>query len=510
MSDSDSTQTDPAESSSGAAAETGEHRPRRGALFLSALLALALLAAGAGAWWWLARSGEQTEEAAGPPQPPLVRVARAERADTVAIVQTGFVRPVFEVDVTPEISARIAALGEGFSVGARETRGETLVSLERDRPEAALAEAEAQVERARAAVTEARIARDRQSRLEEEDFASEARLQDAILGVAQAEAQLAAARAAETRARRRLEDATIAAPFDALVTARTAAVGQAVAPGSVLGALVATGAAEVRMGLTPRDEALLGGAEVARGTAVELRATGPAEGRALGEGTVIATDPRIGEGSRTTGLIVRIEDAFAERDPRPLRVDELVELRLPVSLEGTGALLLPAEALKAGGAVFRVDPGDGEGPARLARVSVRVVYRSGGMAVVGADALSDGDRVMLSDRAGALGGQRVRIAPTGGAGPAGPGATESDAAGSDAAGSGAAGQTTSGQTTAGRTTAGQTTAGQTTADHGAAEARPATEREGASNEAGTEGTAGPDASPDSNGPDANGPDNAGG
>ncbi|WP_158547414.1 efflux RND transporter periplasmic adaptor subunit [Rhodovulum sp. 12E13] len=378
-------------------------------MLVAALASLALLAAGAGAWWLLARPDQQARDGAAPPRPPLVRTSEVQAADKVAITQTAFVRPVFEVDVTPEVSARIAALGEDFRVGGRVERGDVLVRLERDRLEAALAEAEARVEQARAAVTEARVTRQRQEELEAEDFASEARLQDAILGVARAEADLAAARAAETTARRRLDDTTIRAPFDALVTARTTAPGQAVSPGAPLGRLVATGAAQMRMGLTARDVALLGGAEAALGTAVAVLPTGAPGAGPLAEGVVTDTDPQVAEGSRTTGLIVRVEDAFAMRDPRPLRVGELVELRLAATLAGSGALSVPVEALKAGATLWRVSRRS-DGAATLARVPATVIYRTRGRAVVAAEGLSPGDRVMLSDRAGALDGLRVRLA----------------------------------------------------------------------------------------------------
>jgi RND family efflux transporter MFP subunit len=386
-----------------------EARPGRGALLVAALASFALLAAGAGAWWLLARPDQQADGAAAPPRPPLIRTAGVEAAREVVVTQTAFVRPVFEVDVTPEVSGRIAGLGEGFRVGGRVARGDVLVRLERDRLEAALAEAEARVEQARAAVTEARVTRQRQEELEAEDFASESRLQEAILGVARAEAELAAARAAETTARRRLDDTAIRAPFDALVTARATAPGQAVSPGAVLGRLVATGAAQMRMGLTGRDDALLGGAEAALGTAVAILPTGAPGAGPLGEGVVTDTDPQVAEGSRTTGLIVRAEDAFAMRDPRPLRVGELVELRLAATLEGSGALSVPAEALKAGATLWRVSR-RGDGGATLARAPATVIYRTGGRAVIAAEGLSPGDRVMLSDRAGALDGLRVRLA----------------------------------------------------------------------------------------------------
>ena len=375
--------------------------PGRGARLLASLLALALLAGAGGAWWWLSRQGAEAGMAA--PQPPVVRVARVEAAEEVTIAQTGFARPLRAVEVTPEIAARIAELGAGFETGARVAKGELLVALERDRLKADRAEAEARIAAARAALAETRVARARQEELAEEDFASEARLQDAQQAEARAEADLAAAQAARRRAELRLGDARITAPFDALVVAQDAAPGQAVSPGTALGRLVGT-TAEIRFGLAPSDIELAGGAEALRGRSVAVHAT---DGARLARGEVVEIDPAIGEGSRTTGLIVHVGDAFAAGDPRPLRVDELVELRL--ALPGSARLAVLAEAVKAGGTLFRIAPGEGDGSARLARVPAQVVARVDGRALIAAEGLAAGDRVLLSDRAGALDGARVRI-----------------------------------------------------------------------------------------------------
>ncbi len=384
--------------------------PGRGARLLASLVALALLAGAGGAWWWLSRQGAEAGMAA--PQPPVVRVARVEAAEEVTIAQTGFARPLREVAVTPEIAARIAELGAGFETGARLARGDLLVALERDRLEADRAEAEARIAAARAALAETRVARARQEELAEEDFASEARLQDAQQAEARAEADLAAAQAARRRAELRLGDARITAPFDALVVAQDAAPGQAVSAGTVLGRLVGT-TAEIRLGLAPPDIALAGGAEALRGRPVAVHAT---DGARLARGEVVEIDPAIAEGSRTTGLIVHVADAFSARDPRPLRVDELVELRLALTVPDR--VSVPAEAVKAGGTLFRIEPGEGDGSARLARVPAQVVARVGGRALIAAEGLAAGDRVLLSDRAGALDGARVRL-------------REGDAAGTD-------------------------------------------------------------------------------
>jgi RND family efflux transporter MFP subunit len=370
---------------------------RRG--WLWALASVAVLAAGGAVFAVLTLAGGQ--EGGQEPEPPLVQAVTVERAELLILTQTAFVRPRREVTVAPEVSGRIAEVGENFRLGARVEEGDLLVRLEQERFEAQLARGEAAVEQARAALAEARVNRDRQQELKERDFASEAALQQSIVGVARAEADLATARAQLADARIALEDTTLSAPFDALVTEESAAVGQLVQAGSAVGTLVGAEAAEAFMGLTPGDLEVLGEPEQALGGRVLVRAV-DRPGAVLRRGVVVDVDPRIVADTRTVALVVRIPRPF-EADPRPLRVDELVELSLPVSLENRNALRLPPEAVKDTATVWRIADG------ALERVEADVIDRGEGRVVVEGDGLGAGDLVMLSDLPAPFDGKRVRV-----------------------------------------------------------------------------------------------------
>ena len=254
-----------------------------------------------------------------PPAPPLIAAAPVERADRVSIIQTGFVRPLAEVPVAVEITGRIEAVGMGFRRGRFVEEGDVLLRLETRRQEAELARAEAGVRQADAALAEARVERDRQEELEERDFASEAALQQAIVAAATQEANLAAAEAERVLARTRLEDATLRAPFDALVTEAGADRGDLAGAGSVLGTLVAAEAVEIELGLTPADLSLLGDATLALGGRVLVRETGGAavgggSSRAvLAVGEVAAVGPAVARETRTVPLLVRVPRPFDSR-----------------------------------------------------------------------------------------------------------------------------------------------------------------------------------------------------
>lgn len=174
------------------------------------ILGLIVLGPGVGAYFFLTSGGEA--EAAEPPPPPLVTAAKVERADRVYIRQTGFVRPLAEVTVAAQIAGRIETVADSFQRGQMVDAGTVLITLETQRLEASVSRAEAQVAQAQAALAAAELDRDRQSQLEDDNFASEAALQDAIVAVANQQAQLASAQADLIDAQNQLEDATIEAP----------------------------------------------------------------------------------------------------------------------------------------------------------------------------------------------------------------------------------------------------------------------------------------------------------
>ncbi|WP_299565348.1 efflux RND transporter periplasmic adaptor subunit [uncultured Sulfitobacter sp.] len=375
---------------------------------------LIVLAIGAGGYWYLTRA-DQTQEMA-PPQPPLIETGLVAEAAQVVIRQTGFVRPVSDVTVVSEITARIASVSDSFTRGATVARGDVLVQLDTTRLQAERQRAAAGIAQAEAVVAEAQISVDRQRQLEENNIASEATLQQALVELATADAALQTARAERDLIQQRIDDAIIRAPFDAVVAQATADPGALATAGMSLGELIASAQAEVEMGLTPGDLALLGDAQSAMGApvrvlAVPSAADGAATGPRIAQGTVTALGPQIDAQTRTVALIVRIDDPFAATregfpDARPIRIGELLTLELSVDLSERGAVSVPGRAVKSGDVVWRVADGI------LSRSEVDVLRRGtgeGARVVLGAGAPAPGTRVMLTDLAAATDGQDVRV-----------------------------------------------------------------------------------------------------
>ncbi|MBS1303405.1 efflux RND transporter periplasmic adaptor subunit [Loktanella sp. SALINAS62] len=374
---------------------------------------LAALALGAGTMATLiAAQDAPTSET---PPPPLIETARVAAPGRTSLQQTGFLRPMSEVTVSSEINGRIADVADAFRRGNFVSAGEFLLRLETEQLQAAVSEAEAAIARAEAALAEARVERDRQRQLEGKGFASEARLQSAIVDTASAQANLTAARAGLVTARTRLDDAEVRAPFDALVTAATANEGDLAARGQELGRLVAAAAAEVDFGLTPADLRLLGEASRAVGGRVEIRAvsaaTNPGETEPLAYGVVTRVGGSIESATRTVPLIVQIERPFEPSvvGGRALFVGELLKLKIPLDLSRRRAVAVPARALKGNDRIWRVETGAQDQSATLRGIDVEVLRRAETSVVV-EGSLQPGDLVMVSDLTGAADGIAVRTA----------------------------------------------------------------------------------------------------
>ncbi len=213
---------------------------------LAAALVLALLAA-AGAWWWL-----------GAHQPVRVQTftarANGPGASVNAVLQaTGYVTARRAATVSSQITGTLTQvlIEEGFRV----KKGQVLARLEDAGLKAGLAVAEAQLRAAQASVMQlrAQLAQSeadarRQSELAasgmttrqaQEQTATTVRALSAQLDAAQRQVESAQAQVAQARVN--FDYATVRAPFDGVVTARAAQVGEIVSPFSAGGGFTRSG-----------------------------------------------------------------------------------------------------------------------------------------------------------------------------------------------------------------------------------------------------------------------------
>lgn len=144
----------------------------------------------------------------------------------------GVVEAVRQSTVAAQTQGRIVELR--VDVGDRVQRGDVIARIDPQEASQVVATAEAEVARAEAGLTNARVNLERTKKLVEQKFVSEAALDKAETDFAAAKAQLAAARAGAGQARTGRSYTVIVAPFSGVVATRHVDLGEMAQPGRPL------------------------------------------------------------------------------------------------------------------------------------------------------------------------------------------------------------------------------------------------------------------------------------
>jgi len=381
-------------------------------------------------------------------QVPLVEVVPLREASgQIPVLGSGTVQARDEVTVASEVSGRLTYVNPNFREGGSVAKGAVLLRIDQSTylnqvrvAEADVAaqgivvlEAEEEVEIAReeldrfaARANAARAAGSNDTRIlppQSMDAALKLKLGDAgadeeVRGLATREPQLASAKASRDRAEATLSDAKLAlgrtvvrAPFASLVRSETAAVGQLIQPGETLGALVATGAYEVRVSLTADEAALIPGLLTPSSGRTAASVTATYGGKTYRwPAFVDRANAILDSATRNIEVYVRV--------PSPLRggrpVDEADNSRAPplllgafVNVEMTGASLgsyavVPSQAVRPGNEIWVVRDG------KLTILKVRVIQRSDEVAYIIEPSLGEGGALVTSSLTAPIEGMPVR------------------------------------------------------------------------------------------------------
>ena len=343
--------------------------------------------------------------AGGPPQMPptaVEAVVASREAIGSGLSTVGTLRADEQVVVRPEITARLVKIH--FEEGQHVAAGAPLFSLDASSANAALAEAQANLENARRANDRATDLGGRQLLSKSDVDAARAEL-----GVAQARVASARAQAAKT---------TLVAPFSGVVGLREVSVGEVVAPGQALVNLVRLDPMEVDFSLP---ETVLG--QVAVGQEVEVTIDA-FPGESFG-GRVSAIEPVIDPDSRSAKLRAQVTNAGYRLRPG-------LFARVTLGRAGTGAdaataIVIPEQALMQEGEqrfVYVVRDGKAE------RVPVTTGLRSPGRIAV-LEGLAEGDQVIAAGQTKLFPGAPVTVVPGEGDAPASAPAPDAATAGAD-------------------------------------------------------------------------------
>jgi HlyD family secretion protein len=362
--------------------------------------------------WLLASLIALTLAACGD-KPPPAAAAQSKPALTVAAVQPqsaewpqtlaagGNIAAWQEAIIGPELSnTRITEVRA--NVGDRVRKGDVLARIASDAVDSELAETRASVAEAEATLAEARANHERGKQLRDKGFYS---AQQGIQTQTAAETALARLNAAKARmqsAELRRSKATVVAPDDGIISARSATVGSLTQPGEELFRLIRGGRLEWRAEVTAGELAGLR-------PGLPVRLETPDGGEIAGVLRTVA--PTVDAQTRMALVYVDLPPAASPA------LGAGMFARGRFELGARPALTLPQSAvvLREGFAyVFRLEPA-GDGLARVAQTKVAIGRRNGerveitggleaGSPVVatGGGFLADGDTVRVTE----AGGQR--------------------------------------------------------------------------------------------------------
>ena len=305
----------------------------------------------------------------------------------------GTVLPITETDISVQVSGRIIAISPHFREGSFVKKGETLLQVEKEDYEAALALRQADLAQAHLALA----TEEAQAKQAREDWkalgsgkASPLTLRKPQLAMAKAQVQ--SAQAALEKAKRDLERTVVSAPYDAYILHRHVDLGQYVsaAPATPVARIFQTEKAEIRLPITVEDALLLENPTEQKISVTLYRNT--PEGRIEWTGQLARMEATIDPANRLIHAIAEIEDPFRQKtDPGKLPLQR--GLFVEAEIQGRtvqDVYSLPRYALRGSESIYIVTPEN-----TLVRRTVEII-KSDADNVVIRNGLSRGEKVATS------------------------------------------------------------------------------------------------------------------
>ena len=308
---------------------------------------------------------------------------------TLQVESYGVVKPKYETEIVAQVNGQIVELSDTFVRGGFVKKGQLLARIDPNDYEAALIDAEANMASARAALETERA----QGRVAEQEWKRITNTSPTELSLrkpqlAQELARVKAAQASVLRAKRNLERTELRAPYDAMIESRNVGLGSFVAMGSMVGKLLSTSIAEVRLPVADNQLEFL----VAQGEGAEVNLIGTFAGREMVWPAKIArSEGVIDNKSRMSYLVAEIHDPYAlveRKDETPVRFGSYVTAKI-LGLEIAQATSIPRHLVDNN----RVAIMDSESKLHYAEIDI---VRQDGRNVIVSNGLANGDQLIVS------------------------------------------------------------------------------------------------------------------
>ncbi len=321
---------------------------------------------------------------------PIVAVEPISLAPMTLMVDSyGVVKPKYETELVAQVSGQIVELSPTFVRGGFVKAGQLLARIDPNDYEAALIDAEATMASARASLEKERA----QGQVAEREWkqitdTSPTELSLRKPQLAQEIARVKAAQALILRAKRNLERTEIRAPYDAMIDSRNVGLGSFVGTGSMLGKLLGTALAEVRLPVADNQLEFL----VAQGKDATVNLIGTFAGReTIWPAKIARSEGVIDSKSRMSYLVAEFHDPYALSDNNQqtqLRFGSYVTAEI-VGIEIAQATRVPRYLVENN----RVALLDSDSTLHYSEVNV---VRQDGQNVIISGGLADGDQLIVS------------------------------------------------------------------------------------------------------------------
>jgi RND family efflux transporter MFP subunit len=332
----------------------------------------------------------------------LVETAVLNPVDThISISSQGNIEARTQSNLVAEVSGRIVATSSAYVSGGFFRKNDVLLSIDPSTYEAAVSRARANVATAQAALElelgQADVARRQWERMTENEQAriTGKELYLRLPQVAEARARLVAAEADLSEAQRNLDKTELKAPYDGILRSKNSDLGQFVNAGVVLGEILATDYAEVRL---PIPETRLPFLNLPEGYAIEDNFLPVNLTAKLGEktynwqGKLVRSEGVLDPRTRVLYTVVQVADPYGlmeKHHEQPLRMGTFVNANI-LGQELKNVFVIPRHTLQAGNLVWVADAEN-----RLRGRTIDVVTVNGNEVYV-SKGFEKGDRLILT------------------------------------------------------------------------------------------------------------------
>lgn len=342
------------------------------------------------------RQRPQTPAAAVPVQVVTAKVGEF----TVMLPSQGVAKARTESTISAQIGGNVTAVSEKYREGAYFEQGEWILSIDDRDYKAATALAEANVDRARVAITQqqadAQLAQKNWARLNPDKPATDLVLRKPQLAAARSE--LKSAQAGLDSANLNLERTRITAPFSGKLTSKLADLGQFLTPGRSVAGIVATDNLEIQLPISSKWRQLLN-SSTDEPPVVEVRidADDPAQ---VWLGKIVNQSATIDEQSRQIMLFAEVPASSASAGS-----DLLIGDYVSAKIKGKtlkNVVQLPRQSLVDGNAIWIVKDG------LIFKQDVEVEWLDDEHVVIAAGDFPNGSQVNTTALGYMISGSRVR------------------------------------------------------------------------------------------------------